>query len=118
MGLSITSGDEDSIEIFQGAYSAFYRFREFVSQLICSGGVTKNAVNNAAYKSFMSHSDCEGEWTWQECRDLEAMLRPKLKDVSKSADGGGHLGNMHAKLETFLDGLAYCVEHKVAASFH
>jgi hypothetical protein len=65
----------------------------------------------------MDHSDCDGEWTAEECKAIEALLRPKLADIPVSEDGGGHLGNMSETVTTFLDGLLYCAEHNVVACF-
>jgi hypothetical protein len=118
MGLDIDSADDVRVTIFHGAYSAFYRFREAVSELICSGGVNKTKANEDAYEAFMAHSDCDGEWTWEQCRDLEAMLRPKLTEVKKDHDLGGHIGKFKDTLTVFLDGLKHCADSKVAASFH
>jgi len=98
MGLDVSHG------AFDGAYSAFNRFRESVCK--ATEGHWCDAVSGREFWhfgegyskethpglfEFLAHGDCEGEITpylAAKCADEMELLLPKLDDMG---GGGGHL---------------------------
>ena len=67
--LAIFDSDEeiDGLEI--GSYADFGRFREVVSSSL------EHGVAGSRFPVLMLHSDCDGEWTSAESKNLQAELR-------------------------------------------
>lgn len=63
---------------------------------------------------FFNHSDCDGNWTAQECKDIAAMLREvrgkPVPDIDRAAW-------FRETIDAFLEGLDTCVERGVGAVF-
>lgn len=102
MGLYIYSEDGEK-SVFNGACSAFFRLRErvrftveenihafdkiFKEEHDACDDSTKDIVMKKvkewtlALRSFLDHSDCDGQWTPEECRiihDLLVLVKPKM----------------------------------------
>jgi hypothetical protein len=66
--LCIFDGDDEIDGVDVGAYSDFGVFRNAVRTHLESG------YAGAKYPTLMLHSDCDGEWTVEDCKVLEAEL--------------------------------------------
>ena len=121
MGLNVTH------DAFDGAYSAFNRLRQFVAKGMCGSfpphkdnklddnlwywGDGYNKEVHQGLWIFLSHSDCDGEISSEDClkvaNDLECLL-PKLEDLVKIEPvAGGHIagnGGYIACVKRFIDG--------------
>lgn len=111
MGLDTTHG------AFNGAYSAFNRFRQIVAKamggsyppheknLVCGDGdVILNPDQNRFYvpgswatfqierpglSAFLVSNDCEGKFSPELCKQMADELEALLPDIEKLDDGGG-----------------------------
>ncbi len=121
MGLNCSHG------AFDGAYSAFNRFRQFILKSI--GGSypphsNTNLDNNRLYWEtdfgniedyeglceFLNHSDCDGEISSETCKmiadELESIL-PRVEELAKTETSSGHIernGGFVAVTKQFIDG--------------
>lgn len=84
MGLYLCIFDDDDTEIDGvdvGAYSDFGAFRDTVAKKLEGGRA------GTKYPTLMLHSDCEGEWTADDCerlkRELESIAA-KFKELPQS----------------------------------
>lgn len=66
--LVIYENDEDIGEVAVGPYSDFGALRDYVSRELERGRV------GSRFPTFMLHSDCDGEWTVDQCDDLRSEL--------------------------------------------
>lgn len=66
--LCIFDADEDIDGVDAGFYSDFGAFRETVSSTLESGQPGRR------FPTLILHSDCDGQWTAEECRQLELEL--------------------------------------------
>lgn len=66
--LCIFDADEDIDGVDVGFYSDFGAFRETVSSTLESGQPGNR------FPTLMLHSDCDGQWTADQCRQLELEL--------------------------------------------
>ncbi|OMF38784.1 hypothetical protein BK133_00855 [Paenibacillus sp. FSL H8-0548] len=103
-------GLDTSHNAFHGAYSSFNRFRKVVAE--AAGGSypphkdenmdKENWYWDSSYSKeanpglyeFFNHSDCDGEISPEMCvkvaDELEKLL-PRIEELSKGTDGGGHI---------------------------
>jgi hypothetical protein len=166
MGLSIYSEDE-KVELFSGAYSAFFHFRALVRDALSTsiekmqeslGGEQVPTANTSipedpilydvdrfesAMAAFFDHSDCDGEWTVDECKlvgELLSLVKGKLPSqrptyAPPKSQGTEEEDNREMalfailsalasvqkseeeKLEILLQGLDYCVKNNQKALF-
>jgi len=73
----IDNEEMDGIEI--GSYEYFGIFRDYVNILI------ENCEPGSVCPKLIMHSDCDGEWSTQECKDLLKELSV-IRDVFKKTD--------------------------------
>lgn len=141
MGLDCTHG------AFNGAYSAFNRLRQAVCK--AAGGrypffsdadrayletIGTYAVDNGRWYVpdeiiieawpglyvFLSHSDCDGEISPEDCRKVALDLERLLDKVSDEP-AGGHLdaaGGYKACVRKFIAGCRLAAAHGEALEFH
>lgn len=92
MGLNCSHG------AFDGAYSAFYRFREAICT--AAGGVWDNGDGhwhmpeeiyneNEGLVALLNHSDCDGEISSEMCVKVANDLEKLLPVIEKNDNGGG-----------------------------
>lgn len=125
MGLDLDSAD-DTTQIFQGAYSAFYRFRRYVERDMRAAKI-KTGGSGAIY--FFHHSDCDGFWSSSECSRILKFLKKVYPNVEPmgsdespewdiiKADPTTQAAHM-IRLRLFLQGIIYCVTNQQCAVFH
>ncbi len=131
MGLNCTHG------AFDGAYSAFNRFRQAVAQ--AAGGsfpphddpsldhgswfVEGDDYSQETHKGlwlFLNHSDCDGDLSPREC-ELVAQDLSFLMPFISTGDGGGHLSRMggyRGAAKRFIDGCNAAVMAGERLEFH
>jgi len=63
-----------------------------------------------SHRTFFLHSDCDGEWTVEELKDVQKIIKG-AKNHCKSAD-------FKSVLEKFLDGVEMCIDKGIKAVFH
>lgn len=116
-------GLDCSHDAFHGAYSSFNRFRQIVAKAM--GGSwpphdDPNADQEAWYWGhgfneethpglflFMQHSDCDGEFTPEECKQVANDLEILLPEIEKHGAGDGHIlrgGGYAAVARSFIKG--------------
>jgi hypothetical protein len=75
-----------------------------------------DCLKPSALHELLYHSDCGGEIEWDRCEpiadELEKLL-PKLE-----GDFGGHIGDIKAKTETFINGLRSAHNNKENVEFY
>ena len=67
--LCVFDGDEELEGVDVGSYADFDFFRGAVAEILEGGNA------GTRYPTLMLHSDCDGEWSVEECIDLEKELR-------------------------------------------
>lgn len=65
------------------------------------------------YFDILFHSDVDGEWTAQECKDLYLVLLPLASPELKQKQPKGH----RKTLKTLIRGLWHCMQHQIGAKF-
>lgn len=133
MGLDTTHG------AFNGAYSAFNRFRQEVlkamdgsfpphenktldRELIYYDGNQYNPETHPGLFEFIMHSDCDGEISPEMCvkvaDDLEALL-PKIEELDSEAHGHiAHFGGFAAVTRRFIAGCRAAAAANEPLEFH
>ena len=99
MGLVILSED-NSTTAWMGSYTSFSRYRASVAEMV---------DGERACVAFFNHSDCDGEWTPAECREVIDLLT-RLKEKQPDTD-------METTTDQLLTGLQYCVQNNQNALF-
>lgn len=67
--LCIMDDDEDEVDGFQpGAYSDFGAFRDYIARELEHGEA------GSRFPTLMLHSDCDGEWSVNDCATLQGEL--------------------------------------------
>lgn len=122
MGLDIDSED-GQVELLHMAYSAFMRFRNYILTLKDDEkkqevSVSASSTFEEGSRLFKTHSDCDGEWSPNECKQVSEYLESKLPLIADDLDLGGHLVDFKKQVITLIKGLQYCVENKQKAMFH
>lgn len=78
--------------------------------------ISWDSLKPSPLHELLYHSDCDGEITAESCGPiadaLEALL-PKL-----NGDHGGHIGDIKAKTQRFIDGLRDAAAKNEAVEFH
>jgi hypothetical protein len=69
-----------------------------------------------ALYNFLVHSDCDGEWSPLECKEIAQLLQKALPKLPKTKDLG-HIGDWTKTTEKFIHGLLYCAKQGVKAEF-
>lgn len=109
MGLDTTH------DAFSGAYSSFNRFRKAVAQAVGASypphdkGATDgdgnlldpnmwyieteeyNEESHPGLFAFLSHSDCDGDFSPEECVQVANDLEPLVPALDTMGEGGGHI---------------------------
>lgn len=137
VGLDVSHG------CWQGAYSAFNRWRCKISELAGYGYHIYDSDktpsfdwSSVPYSSIhgewdvppkdpilvlLAHSDCDGvikaEHTGPLADRLESLL-PLLPEGNEFEDGGGHIGNWRDKTQQFIDGLRQASELQEDVEFY
>lgn len=135
MGLNISHG------AFDGAYSSFNRFRQFVLRSI-GGSYPPHKDNNLdndffyfedsfnieeheGLKEFFYHSDCEGNISPEMCKkvadELEQIMSQMKEEAKKDMFGTGHIfrsGGYMAVVENFIKGCRSAHENDEYLEFH
>lgn len=113
MGLDCSHG------AWHGAYSAFMTWRTYICDVAGLGnlldyegykgfggtdpnGIEISSIKDEGLRILIDHSDCDGEFTPEECKlvaDSLSLLIPKI-----SGDLGGHIGDVRQKTQQFIDG--------------
>ncbi|MEQ1817073.1 MAG: Imm70 family immunity protein [Terricaulis sp.] len=68
MVLVIYENDEDIDEVAVGSYSDFGALRDYIVREL------EHGRPGSRFPTFIRHSDCDGEWTVDECDDLRSEL--------------------------------------------
>lgn len=129
MGLNCSHG------AFDGAYSAFNRFRQEVAKALgckypphddksldqdmwyTADGMTRE--KNPGVYEFFCHSDCDGEIDPEMCKKVADELSPALDLMPE--ESGGHIarnGGYKAVLQKFIDGCMQAHEAGESLEFH
>lgn len=113
MGLDTTHG------AWNGAYSAFMRWRKKIAELCGLGDLSQfegydgirplSDIQDEGIRILLSHSDCDGELTPEECEKIASSLSLLLAAPINIDDMGGHIGNFKFKTETFIRGCQIAV---------
>lgn len=69
-----------------------------------------------ALHELLSHSDCEGEISWEHCDAIADSLEKLIPLMS--GDTGGHIGNWKDKTQAFVDGLREAARAKENVEFY
>lgn len=121
MGLDVSHG------CWNGAYSAFHRWRVKISSVAginleaMSGfadgqGVKWESLKPDVLHVLLYHSDCDGEIAWEYTKPLADRLTELLPLLD--GDGGGHIGSYREKTQTFIDGLLLAHESQEQVEFY
>lgn len=67
---------------------------------------------------FFLHSDCEGEWSVDECKSVANILKDALGDTRlQRLRYNREIQNWTVMIEDFIDGLYYCMNKRQNALF-
>lgn len=118
MGLDTTHG------AWHGAYSAFNTWRTEVAKTIGItlkdmkgfGGITE-WDNTHPLTPLLSHSDCDGELSAEDCLITANALEHILK-LYVDKDFSGHIGSFREKTEQFINGCMLAHEANEPLEFH
>ena len=138
MGLNTSHG------CFDGAYSAFTRWRHAVAKaagyaiwkVTFDDGISQPTVmldwghiedanlmgewdkpQSDPLVYLIAHSDCDGVIHTAQAAPLAARLR-EILPLMPEGDGGGHVGNWRAKTLLFIEGLELAVSRGEDVGFH
>ncbi len=112
---------DEKCTIFSGSYSHFHFFRleifkattgfhlDMINKDIYNYFSTPVDSDGASLALFMTHSDCDGEWTWKECIRVHQLLQ-FVKDTGTKI-------SYHETMEDLINGLTYCIDRKIDACF-
>ncbi len=64
----------------------------------------------------LSHSDCDGQWSPSECKQVVECVEAVVDKLPLEKDTG-HIGDWRVKTRTLLDGLRYCMASGQDAKF-
>lgn len=120
MGLDTTH------ECWHGAYSAFNRWRNKISEVAGYGplddregfGGDKPWPDGDALVLLLNHSDCDGELPWERCGEIADRLESLLPALTIAGEGGGHIGYYADKTRVFIAGLRAAHSAKENVEFH
>ena len=100
------------LDLTHGAYSAFHRWRCYVAEVAGYGDLNQYEgyngdkptlqIDNPGLRVLFEHSDCDGELTPVECESVAKDLADLLPLMD--GDLGGHIGDVKAKTQRFIDG--------------
>lgn len=125
-------GLDTSHDCWHGAYSAFMRFRNKVSQVagygdiekrqgFCDDGIPWPSPELDPLVHFLNHSDCDGEIEAEHCAAiadrLEALL-PAMEAADSNGPHGGHLPWYKAATERWITGLREAAKYNEPVEFH
>jgi len=144
MGLVIYAND-DNCDIWQGSYSSFRKFRKMVAMFLGLQEYLKDCkpesdndftviIGNkfTSYRkqanelksfeekypgtfSFFSHSDCEGEWQVDECKQIEGLLQTVVRNFSDT--NTIYIKRCKQEINQVIEGLNYCSKNNQKAIF-
>ena len=60
-------------------------------------------------RTFFEHSDCDGAWTPEDCKDVQKLLTDVQDDFPSESK---------QDFDKFMRGLAYCVANELGVTFH
>lgn len=131
MGLDV------SHNCWEGAYSAFMRWREELARLagmpplqMMEGFTPRFAAPETpiiswealrpdpALHALLNHSDCDGELPAEICAPLADRLEELLAAAPADLNLGGHIGNFHDKTRQFITGLRDAAAAGEAVEFY
>lgn len=136
-------GLDTSHDAWTGAYGAFTRWRNAIAE--AAGYAVWEVVHDRGYKAptimldwghvtqdnlfgkwdktpadplvvLFAHSDCEGEIFPEQATPLADKLEALLPELT--GDSGGHIGDIRAKTEQFIQGLRDAVSANEPLDFH
>ena len=123
MGLHIVSKKKingNTLSIFQSSYNSFFRLRKWVAEKFgmkfgFNRNITLDEIDKLPQgaKEFFWHSDCEGEWTVNECKLIVELLKPLVVPT----DVGCPYYDM-CNICVLYDRLVKCVEHNSGVNFY
>lgn len=126
MGLNTTHN------AWQGPYSSFNEFRKWLASKIninldeyigyMHPDATKEITSiNHKIMSLLNHSDCDGELTPEECRQIaegiEEILNGISKEESENAENNWHFSNYN-KAKRFKEGCLHAYSKNEHMEFH
>jgi hypothetical protein len=133
MGLLIQSLDTKA-ELFQGTYGSFNLLQDMVLQFHTEidrktvkemTEEKRKALRDATIKAnpklpaLVNHSDCEGGWTVDECKQVLESIKKVEHLFPEDRDLGFQVVPFYWQmvLTKLCKGLTYCIEHEVEARF-
>ena len=132
MGLDIfvrteEEGNEIDTEIWHGAYTAFHQYRQEIKKILLKDEEIENFVKlwlaqpptippHIVLSTFFDHSDCDGEWDVEECKQVLFLLRFVFEKLPKEKQMG-HIGVWKEKTQVFIDGLELAIAEEKRAIF-
>jgi hypothetical protein len=75
--LCVFDGDDDVAGVDVGAYSDFDHFRETIANAL------ESRRPGSRFPTLMLHSDCDGEWSVDECNKLVQELNQLSRDAAQ-----------------------------------
>ncbi len=132
MGLDICifASEEDDFswtEVWHGAYSAFHQYREEIKKILNRPGELEEFVRlwlkensnvdpGIVLDTFFAHSDYDGEWDVEECKQVLFILQFVFEKLPKWKQNG-HIGIWKDKTQVFIDGLKVAIKEEKKATF-
>lgn len=99
--LCVFDGEQEMEGVEVGSYSDFNRFRSYVA------GELEGGAAGSLFPALMMHSDCDGEWSADDCRRLRSeleLIRTAMELRPPPSPEVGHAwGRPRNALESFLD---------------
>jgi len=91
--------------------------KETVQRFLKGLPIKWDALKPSPLHVLLHHSDCEGEISANDCKQIADALE-KLLPKFPSGDGGGHIGNWRDKTQQFIDGCRAAAEANEPLEFH
>jgi hypothetical protein len=119
-------GLDTSHDCWHGAYSAFMRWREKLTEIAGYGdlGECEGFGGNIAWPlgdplvGLLTHSDCDGEIPAALCAPIADRLEQLMPALKVAGEAGGHIGNYAEKTQLFIDGLRAAAAANEPVEFH
>ena len=117
MGLLIYT--DDNTQIYSGPYHCFSDFRQEVAKALGLSSyqsrqeILQYAINFHHVIPFFFHSDCDGEWSPDDCRSVYLVLERALDKLPSYNECEGPKWTA----TNMMDGLKHCYENQLTAHF-
>jgi hypothetical protein len=120
-------GLNTSHDCWNGAYSAFHRWRMKLCEVAGYGqladyrgfgGSVPWPDNGDILLVLLTHSDCDGEIAAEDCGPLADRMEELLPALRVAGNGGGHIGLYADATEQFINGLREAAEAGEPVDFH